>query len=87
MIAVNGYYDGQAFKPLEKVTVQKNRRVIITVLDENIENINEDDNERIKKIKKLRGCFSKYAKTDVNEAMKAEEGAWESAVVEKYGNI
>lgn len=36
MLAVQGYYDGNYIKPLEKITVNKNQKVIITVLDEYI---------------------------------------------------
>lgn len=31
MLAVQGYYDGAVFKPLEKITAKPNQRVIITI--------------------------------------------------------
>lgn len=33
MLAIQGYYDGVAFQPLENVTLSKNQPVIITILD------------------------------------------------------
>lgn len=36
MIAVNGYFDGNMIRTLEKLNARKNQRVIITLLDEEI---------------------------------------------------
>ena len=37
LIAVNGYFDGNAIQILEKLNARKNQRVIITLLDEEIQ--------------------------------------------------
>ena len=89
MLAVHGYYDGMVFQPLEQVTLQKNQQVIITILDNVVEPPKKNDEERLKKIKALRGSLSKYAIKDgrsIDEIMELESKAWEQAVIEKYGN-
>ncbi len=78
MLAVNGYFDGIAIKPLEKIIAKPNQKVIITIIDELIEQ------EEIKPHKSLRGILAKYA--DKNLAKK-EKTAWEKSVREKYDNI
>ena len=77
MLAVHGYFDGSAIKPLEKITARPNQRVIITILDEFIEPVKETPK------KGMRGVLSSYA--DPNLAQKEKE-AWAKAVVSKYGN-
>ena len=84
MLAVQGYYDGTAFQPLEKLSVQLNQRVIITVMDDFVERQKSAEEERKEKVKKMRGCLSEYARPD---AMDKEKGAWERAMVDKYGNV
>ena len=37
MLAIQGYYDGVAIKPLEKIAAKPNQRVIITIMDEFVE--------------------------------------------------
>ena len=37
MIAVNGYFDGNMIQTLEKLNARKNQRVIITLLDDDIQ--------------------------------------------------
>ena len=37
MLAVQGYYDGATFQPLEKTKVLPNQKVIITIMDEFVE--------------------------------------------------
>ena len=39
MLALQGYYDGSSVKTLEKINAKKNQKVIITVLDEFIDEI------------------------------------------------
>ena len=39
MLALNGYYDGSTVQTMEKIPAKKNQRVIITVLDEFIEEV------------------------------------------------
>ena len=78
MLAVNGYFDGIAIKPLEKIIAKPNQKVIITIIDEFLE-----QNE-IEPQKGLRGVLAKYAN---KELAKKEKTAWESSVKEKYDNI
>lgn len=42
MIAVNGYFDGSVIQTLEKLNARKNQRVIITLLDEEIQTNNRE---------------------------------------------
>ncbi|MCX4325683.1 MAG: hypothetical protein OSJ45_00060 [Lachnospiraceae bacterium] len=78
MFALQGYYDGNTVQALGKIHAKKNQKLIITVLDEFIEE--EPDNN----IHSARGSLSKYANP---ELIKEESSAWEKAVAEKYGNI
>ena len=78
MLALQGYYDGNAIQTLEKIQAKKNQKLIITVLDEFIEETSQNEKQQ-----SARGSLEKYA--DV-ELQKKEESAWEKAVVEKYGN-
>ena len=77
MLAVQGYYDGVTIKPLEKIAAKPNQRVIITIMDEFV--------EPVKAVRKqsMRGVLAQYANPELREK---EKGAWERAVVEKYGN-
>ena len=84
MLAVNGYYDGVAFRPMEKTEAKVNQRVIITILDDFAETKPEASEERAMKIKKMRGILAEYANP---ESKSREKGAWERAAVEKYGHI
>ena len=78
MLAVNGYFDGFSIKPLENIELKPNQKVIITVMDEFVEPVKK------RSAKSLMGILSKYADPKLREQ---EEGAWERAVVEKYGNV
>ena len=77
MLAVQGYYDGVTIKPLEKIAAKPNQRVIITIMDEFV--------EPVKAVRKngMRGVLAQYANPELREK---EKGAWERAVVEKYGD-
>lgn len=75
MIAINGYYDGTTVKPLEKINAKPNQRVIII--------IDEFQDEPKPQKRGMRGVLSEYANP---ELANKEEGAWERAVVKKYGN-
>ena len=77
MLAVQGYYDGMAIKPLEKILAKPNQRVIITVMDEFVEST------VTVAPKGIRGILSHYADPSLQEK---EKGAWERAMVEKHGN-
>lgn len=78
MLALEGYYDGETVRTLEKINVQKNQKLIITILDEFVEELPQK-----KKVNNVRGMLAKYANKDLREQ---EVTAWEKAVVEKYGN-
>ena len=78
MLAVQGYYDGTTIKPLEKISAKPNQRVIITIMDEFVEPV------RTIQKKGMRGALARYANPSLAEK---EKGAWERAVVEKYGNV
>ena len=71
MIAVNGYFDGNMIQTLEKLNARKNQRVIITLLDEDIQT-----NHNEKKMKAA-GSLAKYANPNL---IPMDEGAWERAV-------
>lgn len=77
MLALKGYYDGTAVQMLEKITAKKNQKLIITILDEFIEETPKQSSTS------ARGSLAKYA----NTALWEKEGtAWENEMGEKYGN-
>lgn len=78
MVALKGYYDGNAIQTLERIDARKNQKVIITILDEFIEEKSGDETGGTS-----RGVLSKYANPALREL---EKSAWEEAVVKKYGN-
>lgn len=78
MQAIQGYYDGTAIRPLEKIAAKPNQRVIITIMDEFVE-----PSETIRG-KGMRGVLAQYADPSLREK---EKGAWERAAVEKYGSL
>jgi len=75
MLAIQGYSDGKAVQTLEKIHVKKNQKVIVTVLDEFIEEMPKQ------KKASARGLLSGYAS---QKLQKKEQTAWERAVKEKY---
>lgn len=77
MLALQGYYDGNAVQTLEKIEAKKNQKLIITILDEFIEEVPQV------KVGSARGSLSEYANP---ELVKEEGSAWEKAVIKKYGN-
>lgn len=77
MLALQGYYDGKAIQALETIQAKKNQKVIITILDEFVE---ETPN---KKEYSARGRLSEYANPKLQ---KEEKTAWKKAVVEKYAD-
>lgn len=77
MLALPGYYDGNSVQMLEKIEAKKNQKLIITILDEFIEETPEV------KIHSARGALSEYANPQL---LKEERSAWEKAVIEKYEN-
>lgn len=74
MLTVQGYYDGAAIKPLEKITAKPNQRVIITILDEFVEPV------KVVYKKGMRGVLAQYADPELREK---ENGAWERAAAGK----
>lgn len=77
-MAVQGYYDGVAVRPLEKMPAKPNQRVIITIMDEFVEP------ETAASRTGLRGILAQYADPVLAEK---EKDAWERASVEKHGTV
>ncbi len=76
MLAVQGYFDGTAVRPLEKMIAKPNQRVIITIMDDFVESATA-----VRK-NSLRGALAQYA----DPALAArEKGAWQRAVAQKHG--
>lgn len=73
MLAIQGYYDGAVFKPLEKITAKPNQRVIITIMDEFVEPVDAANQ------KGMRGALAQYADPKL---MENEEDAWKRAAVD-----
>lgn len=61
MISVNGYFDGTACVPLEKIEAKPFQRVIITVLDTSFPSEKEQGsiNEGLALLKKFTGCIDR----------------------------
>ena len=78
MLALEGYYDGENVKTKEKIQAQKNQKLIITILDEFVEELPQKKNSQT-----ARGMLAKYADPNLR---RQEASAWEKAVMEKYGN-
>ena len=79
MVSLNGYYDGNTVQTLEKIHAKKNQKVIITILDEFI----EESSSKIRTTESARGSLAKYANPSL---WHKEETAWEEEAGEKYGN-
>ena len=77
LTSLQGYYDGQKIQTLEVIQAEKNQKVIITVLDEFVEEM------PIRKGHSARGLLSDYANTGLWEK---EKTAWEKAVAAKYAD-
>ena len=54
MLSINGIYDGEEIKPLKKIPFKEKKKVVITFLDEAVEENISDSN--IDPIEALRGC-------------------------------
>ncbi len=78
MLALEGYYDGENVKTIEKIQAQKNQKLIITILDEFIEELPPKKDSQT-----VRGMLAKYADPNLRSQ---EASAWENLVVDKYGN-
>ncbi len=77
MLALEGYYDGENVhvQTLGKIHAQKNQKLIITILDEFVEEL-----PKKKSAQTVRGMLAKYADPNLRDQ---EESAWEKAVLEK----
>lgn len=78
MLVLEGYYDGENVKTIEKIHARKNQKLIITILDEFVEELPQK-----KEPQSARGMLAKYANPNLREQ---EASAWEKAVAEKYDN-
>lgn len=56
MLALEGYYDGENVQTLGKMQAQKNQKLIITILDEFVEEM-----PKKKGVQSARGMLAKYA--------------------------
>ena len=65
MLSLRGYYDGTAIQTLEKITAKKNQKLIITILDEFIEETPKKGSTS------ARGSLAKYANTALWEEEEA----------------
>ena len=79
MLTLNGYYDGSTVQTAEKIPAKKNQKVIITVLDEFIEEVPM----KKRSTESARGSLAQYANPSLWEK---EENAWEKDIGERYGN-
>ncbi len=79
MVKIQGYFDGIAFKALEKIDAKPNQRVIITITDEFID-FGKDNSSK----KGMRGALAEYANPSLIEK---EKDAWKNATVKKYDNL
>ena len=74
MLALEGYYDGENIQALEEIHAQKNQKLIITILDEFVEEV-----PKAKSTKTVRGMLAKYADQSLREQ---EKSAWEKPVLD-----
>lgn len=68
MLALEGYYDGENVQTLGKMQAQKNQKLIITILDEFVEEM-----PKKKGVQSARGMLAKYADPKLREH---EKSAW-----------
>ncbi len=78
MRTVQGYYDGRNIRLMEDIVVKPNQRVIITLIDDDVEPV------KLPQKRSLRGILSDYADPALAEK---ERGAWERAAEEKHGTL
>lgn len=66
MLAVKGFYNGDTFVSIQKIPVKKNQKVIITILDEYI-----DENKRTtNSIKDFYGILDDQSYLEFSDALK-----------------
>ena len=78
MLALQGYYDGNMVRTLEKIHAKKNQKLIITVLDEFLDEVDALDVYFC-----ACGILAQYADPSLREK---EQYVWEKAVTEKHGS-
>ena len=66
MQAINGFFDGRTFIPLETIEVKKNQKVIITVLEEYLDKNNQENTP----MKEFFGVFDDETYFEFQEALK-----------------
>ncbi len=54
MLALEGYYDGETDRTLEKIHAQKNQKLIITILDKFVEELPQKKNAHSARDMKLK---------------------------------
>ena len=89
MLAVSGYYDGQSVRFLEDVPIQKNQRLIVTIMDEFVEDKavvpNDTSNSKRAAFERLEAWRKK------NEDFFGEGFDWKqevrAGINEKYGLV
>lgn len=82
MIATNGYFDGNNIQIIDKVPIKPNQKVIITILDEFVEENKSDK-------KSAFGMLStgeRLSNEEIQKRMELESHIWSEAVIEKYEN-
>ncbi|MBR3723570.1 MAG: hypothetical protein IKN12_12550 [Selenomonadaceae bacterium] len=67
MLELQAYYDGATFRPLEKVTLQKNQTVVITVLENFANEKNQNKKESHEEKERLSGSLHKFARPKISE--------------------
>ena len=79
MLAIRGIYNGKRIEPLEEIPFKGNMNVIITFLEELVEETNSES--KIDPIKALRGCAKGTNLTEKllesrREDLELEEAKW-----------
>lgn len=65
MLALRGYFNGKNFVPLEEVSIKKNQKVIITVLDESI----TPEPQQTKPFKKYLGALNDESFREIQQSL------------------
>jgi len=78
MLRTDGYFDGNTIKTFRSVNAKKNQKVVITFLDEFVDEPNTK--------KTARGILNEFARVDIPNIEKLEKEAWREAAEKKYEN-
>ena len=79
MLNANGYFDGNTIRTFDSVNAKKNQKVIITFLDEFIDEPSPKKNT-------AKGILSEFARTDIHNIEKLEKDAWRESAEKKHAN-